>query len=188
MEGRPVLWDPQKALEVNRRSPLGRSMPRITAILGLLADVSSGQKNLFTLYLLMYIFSRAFSNAVSDKLFVGESLNSTTISNLTANVCFYMERVDWVGWEKGPCKDGWDLQPSRIVQTMANICSQIINWVFEFELVSYDSCDSAVKRRFNTCVSLTLNYVSVWSGRVRGTTALESELAWEKPKISRRTN
>jgi len=67
-------------------------MPRITAILGLLADVSSGQKNLFTLYLLMYIFSRAFSNAVSDKLFVGESLNSTTISNLTANVCFYMER------------------------------------------------------------------------------------------------
>jgi len=60
-------------------------MPRISALLGLLADVSSGQKNLFTLYLSMYIFSRAISNAVSDKLFVGESLNSTTISNLTAN-------------------------------------------------------------------------------------------------------
>jgi len=52
-----------------------------------------------------------------------------------------------------------------MVQTMSNIFSQIVNWVFEFEKVSYGAGDSVVKRRFHTCVSLTLNSVSMWSGR-----------------------
>jgi len=84
---------------------------------------------------------------------------------------------------------GWacDLQSSRMVQTMPNICSQVVNWVFEFELVRYGAGYSVVKRRFHTSVSSTSNSVSVWSGTFRGTTALESELAWGKLKISRKT-
>jgi len=58
----------------------------------------------------------------------------------------------------------------------------------ELELVRYCAGDSVVKRRVYTCVSPSLNSVSVSSARVRGTTTLESELACEKPEISRWTD